>query len=119
MTKHHISFKHAIDGILYCVRTQPNFRLHLFAAILVIFLGKYLKIESTEWIILAFTIILVLVAEMVNTALESMTDLITKEYHQEAKIAKDVSAGMVLVSAISAVIVGVIIFLPYLTKLSF
>lgn len=114
MTKHHISFKHAIDGILYCFKTQPNFRFHLLAAIVAITLGLYFNISSGEWILLGLTVVLVIFAEMVNTALESMTDLISKEYSQQAKIAKDVSAGMVLVAAIGSLIVGFFIFLPYL-----
>lgn len=65
-------------------------------------------------LIIIFTIILGLSAEMINTSLESMTDLITREWRQEAKIAKDVSAGMMLVVSIGAVIIAVIIFLPYL-----
>lgn len=68
-------------------------------------------------IIIVFTIILGLTAEMINTSLESMTDLITKEWHQEAKIAKDVSAGMMLVVSFGAVIVALLIFLPYLRQL--
>lgn len=113
--KHHtISFKHALAGILYNLTTQPNFRVHLFFAALAVTLGYYLKLLRWEWLVLLFTILLVLVAEMVNTALEAMTDLITNEYRQEAKVAKDAAAGMVLVAAIGAVIVGVVIFLPHL-----
>ncbi len=109
---HRISFKHAFDGIVYAVKTQPNFRFHLLATVAVILLGIYFSISPVEWLVLVFTINTVLVAEMVNTSIESMVDLITLERRADAKIAKDVSAGMVLVSAILAVVVALIIFLP-------
>jgi diacylglycerol kinase len=109
---HKISFKHAFDGFLYAIRTQPNFRFDLLATIIVVILGVYFSISSIEWLVLVFAINMVLVAEMINTAIESMVDLITLEKRADAKIAKDVSAGMVLISAILAVFVALIIFLP-------
>lgn len=112
--RHQISFKHALNGLLYTTTSQPNFRVHLGATIIALFLGFYLKITRTDWLILVFTISLVLIAETVNTSIESMTDLLSAKYHQKAKIAKDTSAGMVLLSALASVIIGLIIFLPYL-----
>jgi len=109
---HRISFKHALDGFLYAVRTQPNFRFHLLATFVVILLGIYFSVSLTEWLILIFTINTVLVAEMVNTSIEAMVDLITLERRADAKVAKDVASAMVLVSAILAVVVALIIFLP-------
>jgi len=112
--RHTISFQHAIDGIIWAIRSQPNFRIHLVISLLVIAAGYYFAISSLEAIILVFVILLGLSAEMINTAIESVTDLVTKEYRVEAKIAKDVSAGMMLIVAIGASIIGLIIFLPYL-----
>ena len=109
---HRISFKHAFDGFIYAVRTQPNFRFDLLATISVIILGIYFSISPVEWLILVFTINMVLIAEMLNTAIEAMVDLITLERRADAKIAKDVSAGMVLISATLSIIVALIIFLP-------
>ena len=109
---HRISFKHAFDGFIYAVRTQPNFRFHLLATFVVILLGIYFSVSPFEWLILVFTINTVLVAEMVNTSIEAMVDLITLERRVDAKIAKDVASAMVLISAILAVIVALIIFLP-------
>jgi len=109
---HRVSFKHAFDGFIYAIRTQPNFRFHLLAAMTVILLGIYFSIGPTEWLILVFTINTVLIAEMVNTSIEAMVDLITLERRADAKIAKDVSAAMVLVSATLSVVVALIIFLP-------
>lgn len=114
---HRVSFKHAFDGFIYAIRTQPNFRFHLLATIVVILLGIFFTISSTEWLILIFTINTVLVAEMVNTTIESMVDLITLERRADAKTAKDVSAALVLVSATLAVIVALFIFLPKITNL--
>lgn len=114
---HRVSFKHAIDGIIHNIRTQPNFRFHLFAIVLASLLGKYLSINTFEWLVLIFTFNIVLVSEMVNTAIEAMVDLITLEKRQDAKIAKDVSAGMVLVSAIFSVVIGIYIFIPKIIQL--
>src|SRR3989339_739221 len=96
---HRVSFKHAFDGLLHNLKSQPNFRFHLFAIVCVCLAGSYLSISYLEWLTLIFTFNMVLVSEMVNTAIESMVDLITLERRQDAKVAKDVSAGMVLVSA--------------------
>lgn len=109
---HHISFKHAWDGIKYASSTQPNFRVHAIIGALVIVFAIVLQVSLVEWIVLLLTITLVIVAEMINTSIEAMTDLIEEKHHRHAKIAKDVSAGMVLISAISAVIVGLVIFVP-------
>lgn len=112
---HTISFKNAGAGLWWAVRTQPNFRVHLVLSALAVFAGVYVGITRTEWAIIIFTIVLGLSAELINTAIESMTDLITKEWRAEAKVAKDVSAGMMLVVALGAVVVALFIFLPYFT----
>ncbi len=109
---HHVSFRHAFDGLLHVLKAHPNFRFHILATICAVLLGVFFRISTFEWLILVFTINTVLVAEMINTSIESMVDLITLEHRQDAKIAKDVSAGMVLVSAILAIIVALLIFLP-------
>ena len=114
---HRVSFDHAFDGFVYAIRTQPNFRFHLLATIVVILLGLYFSISPLEWLILVFTINTVLVAELVNTSIEAMVDLITLERRADAKIAKDVAAAMVLVSAALSVIVGLIVFLPKIINL--
>ncbi len=114
LRRHHISFKNAFAGFFWAIRTQPNFRVHFTLAVFALILGVILQITKIEMVIIVFTIVLVLAAEMINTSLESMTDLVTKEWRQEAKIAKDVSAGMVLLTSFGAVAVGLFIFLPYL-----
>jgi len=109
---HKVSFAHAIDGFVHNVKTQPNFRFHLLATICAVLLGINLSISYFEWLTLVFTVNMVLVAEMVNTSIESMVDLITLERREDARIAKDVSAAMVLISAVMAIIVGSLIFIP-------
>lgn len=113
MKHHRISFKHALAGLSYMIRTQPNFRIHLVAAVLVLVTAATIKVNRYDWLILFFTIMVVMVAEMINTAIESVTDLLTDKYHVVAKISKDVAAGMVLVCAIFSVIIGVLIIWPY------
>lgn len=112
--RHTISIKHAIDGVSYTIKTQPNFRIHIIAAIIAIFTGLYLNISSAEWSVIVFIIGLVLVAEMINTCIESVVDLHTEKFHELAKIAKDVSAGMVLTTAVMALITGLLVFLPHI-----
>ncbi len=114
MRRHVVSFGLAFSGIWYALKTQPNFRFHLLASIVAIFAGISLKISHIEWVVIALTAVLVITSEMINTAIESMTNLITTEHRLSAKIAKDVSAGVVLVSAIGSLIVAAIIFLPKL-----
>ena len=110
--KHHISLKAAIAGIQWAIQTQPNFRVHLVFSMAALLGGWAFRVSRIEMLILVFTIVLGLGAEMINTAIESMTDLITSEWRKEAKIAKDVSAGMMLITAICALVVAVVIFLP-------
>ena len=114
MRKHAISFKNAFAGLFWALRTQPNFRVHIVLSLVAVWLGIYVGISHLEWTVIVFTIVLGLSAELINTSLESMTDLITKEWRQEAKIAKDVAAAMMLTVAVGAVFVALFIFLPYL-----
>ena len=111
---HHISFKNAFAGLFWAMRTQPNFQIHFICSIAALWLGMYLKITRTEMLLIVFTILLGLAGEMVNTAIEAVTDLVTREWRQEAKIAKDVSAGMMLMIALGALFIAGYIFVPYI-----
>lgn len=110
--KHHISFKHAFEGLKYAFSSQPNFRVHFFLSFLAITAGFFLGVPLSGMTVLILTIIFGLGVEMVNTAIESVTDLVTQEWRQEAKIAKDVAAGMMLLTAIGATIVALLILGP-------
>ncbi len=107
-----ISLKHAADGVLYALSTQRNFRIHLVIAALVVGVGLWLHLSLSGWAILTLVIGLVLVTEMVNTAAEALVDLASPDYHPLAKLVKDVAAGAVLVTAIVAVVIGLMILGP-------
>lgn len=108
------SFGFAMAGIFDVFHTQPNFRFHCFAAILVLILGMFFGVELYEWLWLALAIALVLSAELFNTAIESLTDLASPAIHPLAKKAKDAAAGAVLVLSLFAIAVAGVIFLPKL-----
>ena len=113
-----LSFKYAWAGVYYAFATQRNFRIHTVISILVIGLGIYLQITPVEMAIVSLTSALVIVLELLNTAIESVVDLTVKQsYHELAKIAKDCAAGAVLIAAIAAVIVACFILLPPLLSL--
>ena len=111
------SFKYAFDGIKTALKTERNMKIHITIMILVIIAGIILKISKIEWIICIILFGFVISLELVNTAIENTVDLITMEKNPKAKIAKDVSAGAVLISAIGSAIIGLIIFLPKIYKL--
>ncbi|EKD90348.1 MAG: diacylglycerol kinase [uncultured bacterium] len=114
MTKARVlSFKYAIEGIWTALKDQPNFVFHILATIVVILFGWFFQISTLEWIILTLTIGIVISIELTNTAIEEVVNSFTDEIHPSAKKAKDVAAGAVLVVSIMAVIVGLLIFLPY------
>jgi diacylglycerol kinase (ATP) len=114
-TRTHVdSFKDAFAGLSWVMKTQPNFKVHLLLATIALILSWYFQITRVEFAIIIFTIILGLTAEMINTSIESMTDLITTEYRESAKIAKDVAAGMMLTAAIGAMLVAIVIFVPHI-----
>jgi diacylglycerol kinase (ATP) len=105
------SFNAAIEGFFYVIKTQRNMRIHFLAAILMLLVGIFLDFTPSEMIMLTISIALVLAAEMINTAVELIVDIIVQmEYHPIARIIKDVSAGAVLLAAINAVIVVYLLF---------
>jgi diacylglycerol kinase len=106
------SFTHAFRGIGVLVKSTHNFWIHIFVAIVVIKMGYIFKISQTEWILIVFAIGFVMVTEAINTAIEIDIDLTSPNYHPYARDTKDVAAGAVLISAMIAIIVGLIIFLP-------
>jgi len=104
------SLKLALEGIAYCIKTQRNMRIHCVFALMAVIFGLMLKITRLEFIFIIIVISMVLICETFNTAIEKAVDASIREYHPIAKLAKDVAAGAVLVSAINAVLVGCIIF---------
>ncbi len=106
------SVKNCLDGISYVTKNEKNFKREIALGIIALILSYILKIDKIEFIIILTMICLVLTAEIINTAIERTVDLVTKEYHELARIAKDVSAGSVLVTSIFSLIIGIIIFIP-------
>ena len=109
-TKFWSSFHYAFAGIMYAVRTQPNMRVHLAISALVLIAMLVLRLERIYVIAIVMMIALVLALELLNTAIESVVDLLTVAHHPLAKTAKDAAAGAVLIASIGAVIVGYLAF---------
>lgn len=104
------SCKNALDGIIYAVTTQGNIKKQLVIAVAVMLISLFFDLSRAEFLCLMFTVVLVIVVELINTAVETVVDLYTELYHPKAKIAKDVAAGAVVVTAINAVIVAYFLF---------
>lgn len=111
------SVKNCLDGISYVTKNEKNFKREIALGIIALILSYILKIDKIEFIIVLTMICLVLTTEIINTAIERAVDLVTKEYHELARIAKDVSAGSVLVTSTFALIIGIIIFMPKIITL--
>lgn len=108
------SFGHAFRGILHILRTEQNLRIHVVAAVAVIVLALYLGIDSLEFAAVLLAIGLVLTAEVINTVIEDLLDLIHPGHHPTVGRIKDALAGAVLIAAVIAAAVGLLVFLPYL-----
>jgi diacylglycerol kinase (ATP) len=111
------SFGYAFKGLHYAFASQLNFRVHTFATIIAIALGLILHITTTEWLWVALCIAIVLITELLNTAIETLTDMVSPQYNEKAGHVKDVSAAAVVIAAVFALITGLAIFLPKLILL--
>lgn len=105
------AFKNAIEGLIYAITTQSNIKKQLVIAVVVMILSLFYNFSTTEFLCLTFSVVFVIFAEMINTAIETVVDLYTDLYHPKAKIAKDVGAGSVLLMSINSVIVAYFLFL--------
>ena len=106
------SFEYAFEGVKAFLVNEPQALIHLIAAIFVIIAGFYFEITWHEWIAVVFAIGIVIVSEMLNTAIEKLTDMVSPEIHPKAKVVKDLAAGAVLMASIVAAVIGLIVFLP-------
>jgi len=102
----------ALNGIQSCFKQEPNFKIHTVFALMVIAAGVFFKIANIEWIVITICIGAVLAAELINTAIEGLCNIIHKEEHPVIKLIKDVSAAAVLIVAITSIICGAVIFIP-------
>ncbi|MCL5935745.1 MAG: diacylglycerol kinase family protein [Firmicutes bacterium] len=110
------SLRYAVAGIIYAAKTQRNLRFHMVAAFMVFSLSFYLKLTTIELLFVVFATFLVIIAEMLNTAVEAVVDLASEDVHPLARIAKDVAAGAVLISSINALVTAVLVLWPRLTR---
>ena len=100
----------AVNGIIYAATTQRNIKIQLVLAVIIMVLCLFYGLDTTEFLCLVFAVFMVIFAEMINTAIETVVDLFVDVYHPKAKIAKDVAAGAVVLAACNALIVGYFIF---------
>ena len=105
-----MSFRFAFRGIWYCLKSERNFRIHLVAACYVLFFSRFYGFSRSETVVLLLTISLVIAAEMINTAIERLVDMLSPSYNPLARLAKDIAAGAVLIFALTAVVIGVVMF---------
>lgn len=112
------SFNYAVQGLIYSLLSQNNMRFHYLIAAITIFAMLFFDLTRAESAIVLIAITMVIIAELFNTAIESVVDLVTDEYHELAKIAKDVAAGAVVVTAINAVVIGYLLFYNKLNPLT-
>jgi diacylglycerol kinase len=110
------SVGYAVEGVKTFFKTQHNAWIHLFFALIVLIAGILMKVNLNEWCWLVVSIGLVYITEMINTAVEFLTDLVSPQIHPLAKKVKDVSAAAVLIAAVTSVIIGLIIFVPKFLK---
>ncbi|MFN5831806.1 MAG: diacylglycerol kinase family protein [Bacteroidota bacterium] len=106
------SFVYAFEGVMFFIRFEAQATIHLIAIVAVLGAGYWFKISSMEWIAVVFAIGIVISAEMLNTAIEKLTDMVSPQINEQAKIVKDLAAGAVLIASLTAFIIGLIVFLP-------
>lgn len=111
------SFTYAFKGIKFVFLSQHNMWIHIALAFIAVTMGFVLEINALEWVVVIFSIGLVLAAEIFNSAIETLVDLVSPNYNEKAGKIKDMAAGAVLISAITTVIIGAIIFIPKIFNL--
>lgn len=114
--KHTISFKHAFEGIVWALRTQPNYQVHAVLSVIAVGAGFWYQITRIEFLIIIVMIFIGFAIETINTAIERTADAVDTAWREDIKQAKDSAAGAMLLFAIGACIVSAIIFVPYLTS---
>jgi diacylglycerol kinase len=110
------SFKYAFNGLRWLLKNEHNSRIHLLAAVVAILMGILLKINPAEWSIIFIVIGIVFLTELLNTALETLSDIVKPEWNELIRNVKDCAAAAVLISAIISIIAGGLIFIPKILK---
>ena len=111
------SFKYAFNGLRILIKEEHNARIHLFAAIGVVIAGFIFKISLHEWIAVAIAIGLVFCSEIINSAIENLSDFVCPDKNERIKKIKDLAAAAVLVSALTALVIGLLVFIPKIVAL--
>lgn len=117
--KHTTAIGHALNGLKWAIQTQPNYRVHFLVSFLTIVGGIYFALTYNEWLIVIIMIIGGFTIETLNTAIEQLGDAIDKNYNETIKIAKDLSAGAMLLYSIGAIAVACMLFLPRIINMFF
>ncbi|PTM05203.1 MAG: diacylglycerol kinase [Bacteroidetes bacterium] len=115
--KRFFAFKVAFQGIYLFIKEGAHAKIHLIATLTVMFMGWFFNITKTEWILSLVCVAIVLSLEAINSAIEYLVDLASPDFHPLAKKSKDIAAAAVLIAAIFALIIGLLIFLPYLNEI--
>ena len=108
--------KYSLQGLGYCFKNESSFTLVTIGACLVIFLGIYFDIDCIDWVLSFGSLALIMVIELLNTSIEAVVDMVTDEYHELAKVAKDCGSAAAGLMGLLSVIVNLIIFVPYIIK---
>lgn len=111
-------FGHAARGLMYVLTMERNARIHLLSAMAVLLLGWFLEVSPAEQAAIFFAIVIVFLAEIVNTAFEKTLDLVDASHNEKVRVIKDMAAGAVLVASIAALVIGIAIFWPYLLEVA-
>lgn len=114
-----IAFRDAFRGVGFMLREEPNMRFHVVAAVGVLVAAAAFGLETFEWAAVVFAIVLVLLAEMLNTAVEAVLDLVQPGEHRHVRVVKDLAAGAVLVAALGALVIALLVFVPEFWDLAF
>lgn len=112
--KFRYSFINALRGLIYTINHEPNFRIQLAAAFLVVIIGLIFSISRLEWIVIFLVISSVLVLELLNSAVEILVDLVKPRLHEYVRLIKDITAAAVLLASAVAVVIGLTIFVPHI-----
>lgn len=114
-----MSFKNAYNGLKLAMAHERNMRIHILVVTMCIVLGIAFRLDALRWIMLVIAVGMVLMAELMNTAVENMVDMVTPEYSEKAKIIKDIAAGSVLIASAAAAVIGILVFTdPLLSALN-
>jgi diacylglycerol kinase len=110
------SFKDAARGVIYVFWNEQNFRLQVFASLVVVLLSWYFKLSRSEWVVILLLIFLVIILELINSAVEKFADVLKPRLDLQVQTVKDIMAGVVLLASLGAVLIGLVIFYPHLIE---